>query len=136
MIDLREAVEKAIIKALKPQVVCVAGLRTDAATLPRVVVEASGFNRRIPGTAIFDVETTIHVVSPMDNGLSEHKERLVKVLEKLLLDKDNNEAEAAAALSDPDASFKAVILEGIEREIEDREVRDQVRLQVVAVPVS
>ena len=136
MIDLREAVEKAVIKALKPQVLCVAGLRTDEATLPRVVVEASSFNRRIPGTAIFDVETTIHVISPMDNGLAEHKERLVKVLEKLLLDKDNNEAEAEAAFSDPDASFKAVILQSIDRELQDREIRDQVVLQVVAVPVS
>ena len=52
MIDLREAVEKAVIKALKPQVVCVAGLRTDEATLPRVVVEASSFNRRIPGKVV------------------------------------------------------------------------------------
>lgn len=136
MIDLREAVEKAVIKALKPHVTCVAGLRTDEATLPRVVVEAASFTRRIPGTAIFDVAATVHVISPMDGGLADHKARLVKVLEKLLLDKDNNEAEAAAALSDPDASFKAVILQSIERELQDREIRDQVVLQVVAVPVS
>jgi len=134
MTDLREAVERAVIKALKPQVLAVASLRTEDATLPRVVIEANSMARRIPGTAIFDVGATLHIISPIDGGLADHKARVAKVLEKLFIDGTNNEAEAAAGLSDDEASFKALILEGMERELQDREIQDRINLQVVVVP--
>lgn len=137
MTDLREKLEAALITTLSPTVTAVASLRTEDATLPRVVVEANNFNRRIPGTSIYDIDATVHVVSSMDDGLSTHKSQVVSVLTELGIDAGRNEVYAAEQLATTaSVTYKAVLLEGIERELQDREIRDQIRLRVVAVANS
>lgn len=137
MTDLREKLEAALITTLSPTVTAVASLRTEEATLPRVVVEANNFNRRIPGTSIYDIDATVHVVSSMDDGLSTHKSQVVSVLTELGIDAGRNEVYAAEQLATTaSVTYKAVLLEGIERELQDREIRDQIRLRVVAVANS
>jgi hypothetical protein len=137
MTDLREKLESALISTLSPTVTAVASLRTEDATLPRVVVEANNFTRRIPGTSIYDIDATVHVISSMDGGLSTHKSQVVSVLTELGIDAGRNEVYAAEQLATTaSVSYKAVLLEGIERELQDREIRDQIRLKVVAVANS
>lgn len=137
MTDLREKLEAALITTLSPTVTAVAFLRTEDATLPRVVVEANNFNRRISGTSIYDIDATVHVVSSMDDGLSTHKSQVVSVLTELGIDAGRNEVYAAEQLATTaSVTYKAVLLEGIERELQDREIRDQIRLRVVAVANS
>jgi len=137
MTDLREKLEAALITTLSPTVTAVASLRTEDATLPRVVVEANNFNRRISGTSIYDIDATVHVVSSMDDGLSTHKSQVVSVLTELGIDAGRNEVYAAEQLATTaSVTYKAVLLEGIERELQDREIRDQIRLRVVAVANS
>lgn len=137
MTDLREKLEAALITTLSPTVTAVASLRTEDATLPRVVVEANNFNRRISGTSIYDIDATVHVISSMDDGLSTHKSQVVSVLTELGIDAGRNEVYAAEQLATTaSVTYKAVLLEGIERELQDREIRDQIRLRVVAVANS